>query len=340
MSAIRIAVIGAGLLGTRHARVFHEQPDAELVAVADVNPAREEIASRFGAAFYPDITTLLANETIDAVAVATPDQSHRQPVLAALGAGKHVFVEKPLATSVEDTQAITAAAAQVGTICMVNYSQRFVTDYAWIKQACDNGLIGAARMIISVKFDQISVPTGMIRGWAGQTSPIFFMSSHDIDLTGWYIGAEPVEVVAHESRGTLDTLGIPVHDGIMVLVRYANGANANFHSSWIHPNSYPNVADGYMQVIGESGAILYRNGGRIIELHNAHGGQRIEFSGAHTANEIGGKLTGAFTASVRQFLDSVRTGTEPMLSVRRTLATSRIQLAAIESIATGKSVAI
>ncbi len=70
---------------------------------------------------------------------------------------------------------------------MVNFSQRFVPEYAWIKRAIDDGAIGAPRMVITQKFDRIHVPTRMI-GWAADTAPIWFMSSHDLDLIHWYLG--------------------------------------------------------------------------------------------------------------------------------------------------------
>ncbi|MCW5850938.1 MAG: Gfo/Idh/MocA family oxidoreductase [Anaerolineae bacterium] len=332
MAKLRVAVVGAGLLGTRHARVFYEQPDAETVAVVDVNGARaESLASKVGARTYTDLEAALNDTAVDAVAIATPDHLHSAPVLTALDAGKHVFVEKPLATTREDTEAIASRAAAGSPIVMVNYSQRFVTDHAWLKGVIERGEIGQPQMVISVKFDTVYVPTGML-GWADQTSPIFFMSSHDLDLVHWFLGAEPTEVVAHEARGTLDKRGVAVHDGLNVLIQFAGGVSANFHSSWIHPSTYPRVADGTMQIIGSEGAVSYNMRTRTAELFNTRGGQTVEFSGPHTADEVGGKLTGAFTQSVRHFLDCVREGREPWTSPRRTLPTTLAQLAILDSL--------
>jgi predicted dehydrogenase len=340
MAKLRIAVVGAGILGSRHARVFHEQPDAELIAVADVNPERRQVADRFGAKFYPDIQAMLANESVDAVAVATPDHLHREPVLAALHAGKHVFMEKPLATTRDDARAIAAAAGVSNRVVMVNYSQRFVADHIWIKQTMDAGLIGRPQFVISVKFDTISVPTGMIRSWSAQTSPIYFMSSHDLDLTYWFLNAKPVEVFAHETRGTLDAQGIDVHDGLNALIQFEGGVSTNFHSSWIHPNTYPRVADGYLQIIGSDGALMYNNRTRAVELFNSKGGQKIEFTGPHTADEVNGKITGAFTESVRHFIDCVHNEREPMTSPQRTLIVAETQAAVIESLAKGTPIKV
>lgn len=340
MAKLKVAVVGAGILGSRHARVFHEQPDAELVAVADVNPERRQVAERFGAKFYPDIQAVLANESVDAVAVATPDHLHREPVLAALQAGKHVFMEKPLATTRDDARAIASAAAASNRVVMVNYSQRFVSDHAWIKKAIDDGLLGKPQLVISVKFDTISVPTTMIRGWSAQTSPIYFMSSHDLDLVYWFLATPPREVFAHETRGTLDAQGIRVHDGLNALIQFEGGISTNFHSSWIHPNTYPRVADGYLQIIGSDGALMYNNRTRAVELFNGKGGQKIEFTGPHTADEVNGKITGAFTESVRHFIGCIADTREPMTSPRRTLIVAETQAAVIESLRTKQPVVL
>lgn len=340
MTKLNIAVIGAGILGSRHARVFYEQPDAHLAAIVDVNPARADIAQKFGAKFYQDIGTMLKTENIDAVAIATPDHLHREPVLAALNAGKHVFFEKPLATTLADARAITNAAAQSNRIAMVNYSQRFVADHLWIKQVIDDGLIGRPQIVISVKFDTISVPTGMIRGWSAQTSPIYFMSSHDLDLTYWFLGKKPTQVFAHETRGTLDALGIPVHDGLNALIQFEGGVTTNFHSSWIHPNTYPRIADGYLQIIGSDGAVMYNNRTRSAELFNSKGGQKIDFTGPHTADEVSGKITGAFTESVRHFIVCINEKREPNTSPQKTLVVTETQAAVIESLRTGQPMEI
>ena len=338
MNQLNIAVIGAGILGSRHARVFYEQPETQLVAVVDVNPARAEVAERYDARFYKDMPSMLEAEDVDAVAVATPDHLHREPVLAALAAGKHVFMEKPLATTADDAHAIAAAVATSGRTVMVNFSQRFVSDHMWIKQMIEEGAIGRPQAVISVKFDTISVPTSMIRGWSAQTSPIFFMSSHDLDMTYWFLGSRPVEVYARELRGTLEGLGFDTHDGLNALIQFEGGVTAAFHSSWIHPNTYPRIADGHLQIIGSEGALTYNNRTRTAEIHNGRGGQKLEFTGPHTADEVGGKITGAFTESVREFIRCVSEGREPATSPQRCLPIAEAQAAVMESLRTGQPV--
>ena len=238
MNTQRIAVLGAGLLGTRHARVFGEQDGTKVVAIVDPNPARAAVlAERAGAASFATLDAMFSALDCDVLAIATPDHLHRDAAVAGLDRGKHVFIEKPLATTLEDMDAIVAAAARSSAIAMVNFSQRHVPEYAWIRQAVQDGMIGTPRMITTHKFDRIYVPTRMI-AWGASTSPIFFMSSHDLDLVHWYLGSDPVEVVAQDTSGVLSGQGVAVHDGLNALIRFASGRSATS----IPPGSTPTAS--------------------------------------------------------------------------------------------------
>lgn len=338
---MKIGVIGTGILGSRHARVWHELPDTELVAVCDLDAARaQNIAQQYNARAFTDYNAMFSEARLDAVSIATPDHLHREPVLAALDAGLHVLQEKPLATNADDSNAIADAAETSDRTVMVNYSQRFVTDHLWLHDAIARGEIGKPRMILSVKHDNISVPMNMVRSWAHGTSPIYFMSSHDLDLVHWFLKVDPVSVMAQETRGTLDAQGIPVHDGLNALIRFDGDVIANFHSSWIHPNTYPRLSDGFWQIIGDAGALTYNNRTRTAELFNARGGQKIEFTGVHTADIVDGKITGAFVSSLQHFLECIREKREPDTSPRRVLATALAQAGVIKALHTKQTVSL
>lgn len=335
MNTIRIAVLGAGILGTRHARVFSEQEDAAVVAVVDPDTARAEVvAVRTGARAFASLDALWSELDCDALVIATPDHLHRAAAVAGLDRGKHVLIEKPLATTLADMDAIVAAAARSTAVAAVNFSQRHVPEYAWIRQAVREGALGSIRMIATHKVDRIYVPTRMI-GWGAATSPIYFMSSHDLDLVHWYLGADPVEVVAQDTRGVLDARGVPVHDGLNALIRFADGAIGNVHSSWIHPDTFPVMADGMMQLIGSAGTLTLDNGRRRILAYTARGSIDQVFGGPHTADEVDGRIVGAFAESVRDFLSCARAGREPDTSPRRSLPIARAQAAILQSLADG-----
>jgi len=333
MDEVRIAVVGAGILGRRHARVFHEIDGARLVGVADPAAERAEAAAAVaGCPTFADLDALLGAVECDAVAVATPDHLHEDPISTAIAAGKHVLVEKPLATSLPGARAMVDAAAARGVVLQVNYSQRRVPEYAWMKERIDAGDIGRPIMVQSSKQDTIHVPTRMI-SWAAGTSPIWFMSSHDIDLVTWFLAARATAVTARPTRGLLAALGIDADDGIDAVVQYDSGATAAFHSSWVLPNSYPTITVDRMSVIGEAGVLEFQSAGRRVDLYDARGGRSVAFTGPQTATEVDGRIVGAFRGSLESFIDAVRGGPEPSTSAARTLHVVEIQAAILAAAA-------
>ena len=341
MEKIGVAVIGAGLLGERHARVFAEIPAAELVAVVDIREERARaVAEKHGAAWYVDYDEMLHHTGVDAVSVATPDHLHRDPVVASFRAGKHVLTEKPLSTNLSDAVAMLQAAQGTGLVFMVNFSQRFLAEYAWIKRTIDAGHIGAPLMAQSLKHDQISVPTGMIRGWSPETSPIFFMTSHDMDLIHWFFGSEPAEVSAYATSKVLTGSGFATPDGIQAVVRHAGGETALYHSSWIHPLTFPTIAESRMEILGERGMLSLHNRSRQAEIYSGDVNQIITFEGPQTATEMGGVLVGAFRDSLELFLHSIVTGEEPMTSAANTLTVAALEFAIHDSVAAGRPVEV
>jgi predicted dehydrogenase len=334
VNEIGVAAVGVGLLGQRHARVWTEVAGARLVAVADTSPERAgDVGELMRVPGYTDLNELLAHEDVAAVSIATPDHGHLEPVLAALAAGKHVLVEKPLATDLDEARRMIAAARAAGRILMVNYSQRFVPEFHWAKRQIADGAIGRPTIVRSLKDDTIYVPTEML-SWASRTSPIFFMTSHDLDLVHWYLEDRVEEVYAHEVSGVLRGRGVDVHDGVEALIRFRGGAVATFHSSWIHPNGFPGLTDSWLQIIGTEG-VLSLGRGREHELYRATGATSPRFG---TADEIGGTVRGAFRISLEHFLEAVRSGTKPMTSAARTFGVTATQCAIIESLRTRRPV--
>jgi predicted dehydrogenase len=330
-SAIGIGVIGAGILGKRHVRVFSELTGSRVEAVADTAFERaEKAAGAVGGRAYPDYTSLLADSAVDAVVVATPDHLHYEPVMAALQAGKHVFVEKPLATDLREARAMVEQAQRAGLTLQVNFSQRFVPEHAWAKRQIEEGAIGDVLVYRSVANDTISVPTEMIP-WSTHSSPVLFMSSHHLDLICWYAAAAPEEASAYEVSRALQARGFGTPDAIEAVVRFSNGSLANVHSAWVYPNTYPTVADSSLEIIGTEGVIQLDLGGSGY-LYTSGSAQKVKLA---TAYEVGEHLYGAFRHSLELFLDSVATGSEPMTSAAKTLPVAVVQAAIAESLGTG-----
>jgi len=142
-SKLRAGVIGVGTFGSLHARVYAELEAADLVAVADIKPERmQHFISQYGTRGYADYNELLEKEDLDIVSVCTSDELHLEPVMAAAAAGKHILVEKPLAMSVSDCDAMIQAAEKAKVKLMVGQILRFDPRYYTARQAIADGQIG------------------------------------------------------------------------------------------------------------------------------------------------------------------------------------------------------
>ena len=151
MNPLRVAVIGAGYWGPNLVRNLNEAPGAEPVAVADLSQERlESIHKRFPAVrITTDHTELFNDKNIDAVCIATPVNTHRKLVEQALAAGKHVFVEKPLAPTVSDSEAMVRAAEKAGRVLMVGHTFVYNPAVVTIRGLIESGELGRINYVDS-----------------------------------------------------------------------------------------------------------------------------------------------------------------------------------------------
>lgn len=312
-SPIGVAVVGAGLLGSRHARVHHESARAALVAVCDLDPSRaQSVAAQYGCTPYTDAAAMFRDlgpngaGACSAVSIATPDDAHRDVVCEALTAGFDVFVEKPLAMTVADADAMIATAERFGRVLMVNYSQRWLPEHRAIERSIADGLLGEAAFVESHRWDAASVPQRMIGSWAHRTTPVHFMSSHDIDLLVHWLGDRVTAVTALAHRGGLARQhGLHnVVDGYVAMLQFARGTVASLHSSWLLPETFPRLADALLEIHGERGAVFLGTSARELQMYLPNRAERTTFTGPATATEVNGRIEGAFTESLYAFLDA------------------------------------
>lgn len=306
------AVVGAGTMGKRHARVYQELRDVDLVAVVDSDESRaKELAGHLGGVeWHTDYRALLEDARIAGITVATPDHLHRNPVIECLEAGKHVLVEKPLATTLEECDAILRTERESGKVLMVNYNHRWAPPYAVAKQAIQDESKGKPVMAYARKNDTIYVPTEML-SWSAGTSPASFLSSHDIDLVRWFFGREVRTVYARGIRRILKEKGIDTFDAIQAMVEFDGGAIATFESSWIYPNTYPTLTDSFIELILEKGSIHVDRKAEMVEVSDE---KAYQYPTLSISCEIGGRIEGAFKYAIEHFIDCIREERQPDVS--------------------------
>lgn len=228
---LRVAVVGAGWAGVEHCGSIASLGAARVCAVVDLDAARGcALADELGARFHPDVDTLLDAEPLDAVIVATPPGSHREPAVAALERGIGVLIEKPLARSAEDGRAIAEAARRTGAVCAVGYQWRALEPLQMLQSRLADQ---PPALLISH-----GVGITQARSWFTDTRQsgglISERASHHIDLQRAVAG----EVMAVQAmQGDLESSCRPLPPGGFVAVvtltlRFASGALGAIHVGW------------------------------------------------------------------------------------------------------------
>jgi predicted dehydrogenase len=333
-STVTLGIIGAGIWGTNHALALTTCPRARVEMICDRDGARAKtLGERFGCAWTTRIEELAASG-IDAVTIATPDHLHRDPAVAMLRAGKHVMVEKPLATTVADGFAMVRAAEDAGRMLMVDFHARWHPLFMGAKGYVERGELGDPVMAYARLSDTIYVPTRML-SWSGRSGPEWFLFPHTMDLVRWLFGRDPIEVYAKGRRGLLDGMGIHSWDAIQAMVEFEGRAFCTFETSWILPESYSNVVDNRLSVYGEKGGIEVRNEPSLWAFTDRF---HTPFSSESVTRY--GKVWGYQYEPIRYFVDCVADGVAPEATGRDGLIVTAMIEATLQSLAERRPVAI
>lgn len=308
---VGVGIIGAGIMGRSHAASAVGDPRVRVRGVAGV-PA--QTASDLATAYQiekatDDYTELLADPEIGLVIVATPDHLHFEICQAALSAGKHVLVEKPLTTSLTEADQLVALEQESEAMLMVSFNHRWIPAYAQAHAEIVAGRIGRPRMAYARKNDRIYVPTTML-SWSERTTCAWFLSSHDMDLVNWFLGERPVRVYAGAVSGVLRDRGIDTPDAIQAQVSYHGGAVATFESCWIYPDTFPTMTDSFIEVIGESGVIHLPRVDDQLQLATTDG---YEYPRMSIGVDLHGSRGGAVTAAQQHMITCILTGQPPLV---------------------------
>jgi len=249
MKRVKFAVIGLGWFGEKHCEVLSGIPQVELFALCTRTKSRlHELAERFNVTHtYTDYNELLANEEIEAVNVVTMWDQHTGPALAALSAGKHVFVEKPMASTLADCEAIVNAANATDKCFMVGHICRFNPRYAAAKQEVASGKIGK---IVSM-YARRNIPAAVGASVLNKIGPIIGDGVHDTDLMLWYSGAK-IETAYAQS---LSVRGLRYPDIGWTMYRFNTGAIGVCENIWFLPDTTSFQIDERMEIIGTEGSI-------------------------------------------------------------------------------------
>ncbi|RZL85165.1 MAG: dehydrogenase [Rhodococcus sp. (in: high G+C Gram-positive bacteria)] len=329
---VRIATIGAGRIGSHHAEVVARHvPGATLVAVSDpVEESAQRLAAALGAPFVTTtVDDVLTADDVDAVLITAPARSHTDLVVAAAAAGKHVFVEKPMAVTLEDADRAIAAAADAGIVLQVGFNRRFAPGFAAARAAIDAQKVGTPQLLRSLTRDPgpYTADPARVPQWT-----IFLETLiHDFDtLCFLNPGARPVRVHAiadalirpdAKKAGHLDTA--------VVTVQFDNGAIATADASFSALYGY----DVRAEVFGSGGMVTAGNGRSTDMTYYGPDGLH-----ADTARRDTDLLHSAYVGELTAFFDAVRGGTPAVVTGQDARTALSIALACIRSVETGSAV--
>ncbi|WIY53854.1 Gfo/Idh/MocA family oxidoreductase [Devosia sp. YIM 151766] len=249
MSQLRIGIVGLGWFGEIHAETIIGIPNLKLDALCTRTPERlAEQGQKFGVSkLYTDYNDMLADPDIDAVSICTMWDQHTEPAIAALKAGKHVFLEKPIASTVEDARKIVEAAQTSKGILFIGHVVRFNPRYRMAKQAIDEGRIGNIVALSSRR----NIPAAWTPTILQKIGPIVGDAIHDTDIMLWLTGDKIVSAYAQ----TTSIRNLKHPDIGQTMFRFAKGATATLETVWCMPEKTPFDIDERMSIIGTEGII-------------------------------------------------------------------------------------
>lgn len=221
----RIAVIGAGAWGLNHVRVLHQDAQWDLVAVVDPDPRARARAEALAptAEHLADVEAVLADDSVEAVVIATPSPTHPQLARQALAAGKHVLVEKPLALDLESAIEVAQAAEGAGRVALVGHLMVFHPAVLRLRELVQDGSLGRFQYGTAIRAN-----LGRLRH---DENALWSFGPHDLSMLELILGQRPVDVSA---RGQC-VLQPGIEDVVFLTLRFPGGELAHLHLSWLHP---------------------------------------------------------------------------------------------------------
>ncbi len=320
---LNIGVVGVGVMGKRHAEnVAKNVPGAALVAVSDADAKRAAaVAAELGVQHSATLEEMAAHKDVDAVVIVSPGGLHAEHVRIVAVAGKAIFCEKPLGTTLQDADAALAAVAKAGVRLQMGHMRRYDPAYADAMQRIEAGEIGDPIIFKSIGRDQELPPPAYFQ----QSNAMLFLDSsiHDFDLARWLMRDEVAEVQAFGSGRMPEVAPYGDLEAGVVNLRFAKGAVGNVESFRAAQYGY----DIRTEVIGSKGTLMIGNlYHRATTLLTKNG---VKYDAiTHWLD----RFADAYLLEMRDFIATLHVGREPRVTGRDGREAVAISLAAQRSV--------
>jgi predicted dehydrogenase len=292
---VRIGLIGLGVAGQRHAAAFKKIEGIAIAAAADPAPAAREVASGLGTPLYPGYAEMLAAESLDGVVVSLPHSMLAEAAIACAQRGLHVLLEKPMALTLRDADAVIDAARSAHVRLMVNFVHRFRAEYRQAKALIVEGVIGRPAIIL----DAMTSGRSVMPSWVWDRAVcgggmMMYNGVHSIDRLAWLAGS-PIRRVG----GAAGTFSYPVEveDNLVAALQFASGT---LGVAIQHKAGTPTTLGGWDTTIwGTQGAIKISGG--VLDVASEKERTRLEV-----------KEDDRFLGAAREFVAAIRGGRDPV----------------------------
>jgi predicted dehydrogenase len=335
MAKTRIAVLGAGFMGGTHARAWHDRDDVEIAAIyAHTGNRAQDLADELDSTFTDDLDRIWRDESIEAVDICLPTPTHRPTVDAALAAGKHVLLEKPLAMTVGDGDALIAAFDATDRIFMVAHVLRFWPEYVELQRIVASGELGNPVSASTARRQPFPEWSALLKNADQTGGAIFDMLIHDYDAMNWILG-KPTSVAAN---GLINPRS-GGYDHAQVLIDYDGGIGMA-DGGMTQPESYPFTSR--LEVLCERGAIEYhfQAGGRSFEIGEPTNRLTV-YREDGDPELLPVEQTDPYANEIGYFIDCVHNGTVAERATPRDAQVAlQVGVAALRAVESGERVAL
>ena len=325
---INVGVIGTGWCGGIRANACNINPLVDKLYIAETNKKRlVELKSLLN---LEDATenwqNLVSNDDIDTIIIsATPETTHYPMALASLKAGKNVFLEKPISTTLEEAEELINEAIKNNLKFTIGYSQRFNAKYAYVKKSLNEKIIGepvtclVSRHITRELGEKISGRTAL--------SPAAMESTHDLDFLLWCLQPRKPVKVYSQTAGKLFSKKSNTPDHQWIIVTLDDGMTITVGGGWILPLGYPNYSHTWIEVIGTDGSLFIDDSHKDVHLNTVKDGIRYPMS-SMPGEPVEHTHAGPMHEETMHFINAVATNKPVLVKPEEAKAVMELYMAA------------
>ncbi|MFI5399505.1 MAG: Gfo/Idh/MocA family protein [SAR324 cluster bacterium] len=330
MRQIGVGIVGTGWCGGIRAKACAANPLTQSLHLAEVNGKRlAEVAKATGArTAVTDYRDLLREAEVEAIYIsATPETTHYPMARECLEAGKHVFLEKPIALRLDEADELIGLARSRRLKFTIGYSQRFNPKFAYVKKALQEGTIG--RPVSALVSRHISRSLGNKISGRVKLSPAAMEATHDLDFLLWCLEpAKPVRVYSQVNFGAMrESSGSPVPDTQWIAVTLDSVLTFVVGAGWSLPPGYPNFSTTWLEMVGTEGALLVDDSHRDVVLTTVQKGMVLPLS-TMPGEAVDHVYAGPMAAETSHFLEAVALDRPVLVTPEQARTVMEVYLAA------------